>query len=45
MHIENGLAAVTDHMDVRRPVIIRVDHDTQSANAENRRHLSARMLP
>jgi hypothetical protein len=32
-------------MDMRGPVIIGVDHDTQSANAKNRRHLSAPMLP
>jgi hypothetical protein len=45
MQIENGLATVTDHVYVRRPVIIWVDHDTQSANAENRRHRPTRMLP
>jgi hypothetical protein len=39
--IEHGLAALANHMDMRRPVIIGIDHDAQSANAKNRRHLLA----
>jgi hypothetical protein len=45
VQIEYGLAALADDVDMRRPVIIGVDHDTQTANAKNRRHLPARTLP
>jgi len=37
--IEDGFAPRTDYMDMRRPMVIRVDHDPQPIEATYRRHI------
>jgi hypothetical protein len=44
MQIENGLAAVADDVDVRRAMIVRVDHDAQASEAEDRRHAASNLI-
>src|ERR1700687_6098989 len=39
VQVKYGLTALANHMDMRGPMIVRVDHNAPCANAKDRRHL------